>query len=266
MHYWAAMRRLTLLALSLVVVTALPAAAADSPEALLQKAKRWLEPGQTSTRRLHMTIRSGGEVAEWTAAQARGTRDGGNVALTVLLAPADLRGTALLVREEPGKPDREWMYVPSLRRVRQILPVDEFESFLNTELTYGDFGFLEVHERAVKTLGKAAVNGVEVVQVQETLRDQRTFTRIVTSLVPATGQPLKREYYDVGNRLWKVATFENVADVHGVPTAQRVRMEDVQTGFGSEYRVTDIAYGVPLPAELFDPAQLAKAVDSPLWR
>ena len=75
--------------------------------------------------------------------------------------------------------------------------------------------------------------------MQETPTDQRTFTRIVTSLVPATGQPLKREYYGPANRLWKVETFENVAEVHGVPTVQRVRMEDMQTGYGSEYRGKD---------------------------
>ena len=266
MLYWGAMRRIPLLALSLCLLTALPAAAADSPQVLLQRMKRWMEPTQASTRRLTMTIRSGGEVAEWTAAQARGTQDGANFALTVMPSPPDLRGTALLVREEAGKPDLEWLYVPYLRRVRQILPVDEFESFLNTEFDYGDFGFLAVHDRTVKTLGRATVNGVEALQVQETPKDQRTFTHIVTSLVPATGQPLKRESYDVANRLWKVETFENVADVHGVPTAQRVRMEDVQAGFGSEYRVSDVAYGVTIPKELFDPAHLSKAADSPLWK
>lgn len=260
------MRRLPLLALSLSVVLALPAAAADSPQELLQRVKRWLEPGQPSVRQLSMTVRSGSETVQWTAAQARGTRDGANYALTVLLSPADLRGTALLIKEQPGTADAEWLYLPYLRRVRQVLPVDEFQSFLNTEFTYADFGFVSADGRTLKTLGGGTVEGVQAVQVQETPADQRTFTHIVTSIVPATGQPLKREYYDVGKRLWKVETFENVADVHGVPTAQRVRMEDVQAGFGSEYEVTHLAYGVPIPPELFDPAQLSRAADSPLWK
>jgi hypothetical protein len=33
-------------------------------------------------------------------------------------------------------------------------------------------------------------------------------------------------------------------------------MEDVQTGYGSEYRATQIAYVVTIPKELFDPGQL----------
>jgi hypothetical protein len=254
------------LALPLLVLTALPAGAADSPQALLQRMKTWLEPKQASTRQLAMTIRSGTESAQWTAAQARGSLDGANYVLTVLLGPADVRGTASLIKEEPGKPTLEWIYLPALRRVRQILPVNEFDAFLNTEFTYADFGFVNIGDRTLKTLGPADVNGVAGVQVRETPTDQRTFTSIVTSLVPATGQPLKREFYSPAKRLWKVETFENVAEIHGVPTVQRVRMEDVQTGYGSEYRASEIAYGVTIPKELFDPGQLPRAADSPLWK
>jgi len=250
----------------LLLLTSLPAAAAESPQVLLQRMKAWLEPNQPGTRQLTMLVRSGAESVEWTAAQARGSRDGGRFALTVLLAPPDLRGTALLVEERDGKPNREWLYLPYLRRVREVLPADEFEAFLNTEFTYADLGFVGLRERTLKLLGPDTVDGVAAVKVQETPKDQRPFRRIVTWLVPATGQPLKREYYDVADRLWKVETFQDVADIHGVPTPQRVRMEDVQTGFGSEYRATRIAYGVTLPPALFDPAQLSKAADSPAWK
>lgn len=260
------MRHDLLLALPLLVLSALPAGAADSPQVLQQRTKAWLEPAKAGTRQLAMSIRSGAEVSQWTAAQARGTQDGAKFVLTVLLSPADLRGTALLVKEEPGKPNLEWLYVPYLRRVRQILPADEFESFLNTEFTYADLGFVDLRNRTPTILGGDTINGIATVQLQETLKDQRTFSRVVTWVVPATGQPLKREYFDVGNRLWMSETFENVADIHGVPTAQRVRMEDVQNGYGSEYRASDIAYGVTLPKELFDPAQLSKAADSPIWK
>jgi outer membrane lipoprotein-sorting protein len=255
-----------MLACPLAILLAVSAGAADAPATLLQRMKAWLEPAQASTRRLEMTIRSGAETTQWTAAQARGAADGANYALTVLLAPADLRGTALLVKEQKGQPPREWLYLPYLRRVREVLPVDEFESFLNTEFTYADLGFVNLAGRDLEVVGTETLNGVAAAKVQETPTDKRTFSRIVTWLVPATGQPLKREYYDVANRLWKTETFENVAEIHGVPTVQRVRMEDTQTGYGSEYRATEIAYGLTIPQGLFDPAQLAKAADSPVWK
>ena len=261
------MRRL-LISLALAsVATVASAADAPKPETLLQQTKAWLEPARSSTRKLVMSVRSKpGDAVEWRAAQARGTVDGSNFALTVLLAPADVRGTALLIQEQNGKPSAQWLYVPYLRRVRRIRPVNEFEPFLNTEFTVSDMGFVNVQNRKLSVLGSESVNGRDAYQLQELPDVPRTFTRIVTWIAKDTSQPLKREYYDVGNQLWMVETFEDVAAIHDTPTAQRVRMEDVQTGYGSEYRVRDLAYGVPIPKELFDWQQLPKSADHPIWK
>src|SRR5215472_16694994 len=127
------MRTSPLLPLAFAILAALPAGGAEAPkpEALLQRMKGWLEPSKPSTRQLVMTERStAADKVEWKAGQARGTVDGSNFVLTVLLEPADVRGTALLIQEQPGKPNSEWLYLPYLRRVRRVLPVNEFESFL----------------------------------------------------------------------------------------------------------------------------------------
>jgi hypothetical protein len=252
---------------TLALLATVTAPAADTPAALLQQVKTWLEPALPSTRKLTFTVRSGsGPAVEWTAAQARGTVGDSNFALTVLLAPADVRGAALLIQEQKGKPNSQWLYLPYLRRVRRVLPVDEFSAFLNTDFTDSDMGFVNLRDRTVTVLGDEELNGKATARVQEVPDDQRTFKRIVTWLAKDTKQPLKREYYDVGDRLWKVESFADVVSIHGTPTAQRVRMEDVQTGYGSEYRVKDLAYGMPIPPELFDWQQLAKAADHPLWK
>ncbi len=253
--------------LVLVALVARAAPAADSPAAVLQRMKAWLEPAQPSLRRLTVTVRSGSEVVEWKAGQARTSLDGSQWVLTVLFEPKDLRGIALLIQERPGQPAKEWLYLPYLRRVRQVLPVNEFESFLNTEFTYADLGFVNVTDRGLALLTSVETpSGLSAVKLEETPRDQRTFSRIVSWVAPDSGRPFKREYYDVGGTLWKTLTFDEVTSIGGVPTAQRARIEDAQTGFSSEYRVTDVRYGVELPAALFDPARLATAADSAAWQ
>lgn len=260
-------RTTLLFALALLAATAAGAAESATPESLLQQMKAWLEPAKPSVRHLTMTVRSSAtDSVEWKAGQARGTVDGSNAVLTVLLSPPDLRGTALLIKEEAGKPNSEWLYVPYLRRVRQILPVNEFESFLNTEFSDSDMGFVNLRDRKVTKLGEGTINGKSAYQLQEVPNDQRTFKRIVTWVAMDSKQPLKREYYDVADRLWKVETFEDVADIHDAPTAQRVRMEDVQTGYSSEYRITDIDYGAQIPKELFDWQHLPESADQTVWK
>lgn len=239
---------------------------APKPEILLQEMKAGIEPSKPSTRLLTMTVRSAAESVQWKAAQARGQVDGASFVLTVLLDPADVRGSALLIREEPGKPTSEWLYLPTLRRVRRVVPVDEFESFLNTEFTYADMGFAHLQSRRVKLLGEEPLSAISTYKLQETPDDQRMFSRIVTWLNKTTQQPVKREYYDVANRLWKVETFEDVAVIHDLPTAQHVRIEDVQTGYSSEYRVDRVDYDAPIPKDLFDWQQLSKAAENPIWK
>lgn len=255
----------------IALVTAVLAApalfAAEPPEAVLQRMKRWLEPDKASTRRLTMTVQSGTQVAVWKAGQARAALGGSNWVLTVLLEPKDLRGIALLIQERADQPANEWLYLPYLRRVRRVLPVDEFESFLSTEFTHSDLGFVNTRDRTVAVLTSVETpSGLSAVKIEEVPRDQRTFSRIVSWIAPDSGRPFKRECYDVGGKLWKVLTFDEVVPIDGVPTAERVRVGDVQSGFSSEYRVAQVRYGVTLPAALFDPARLAKAADSTVWK
>ncbi len=186
--------------------------------------------------------------------------------MTVLLEPQDVRGVALLIQEQEGRTSNEWLYLPYLRRVRKVLPVNEFESFFNTEFTYSDLGFVDLNNRTLSLLGEEPVAGAPAYQVQEVPSRADYFTRIITWVAKDDGRPIKREYYDPANRLWKVESFQDVQAVHDIPTAQRVHMEDVQTGYTSGYRATAINFDVDVPKELFDPNQLPKLADHPIWK
>lgn len=259
------MRRLAIIAIALAIGVA--AAAEPTAESVLARMKTWLEPSRSSVRQFTLVVQSApGTQVEWSGVQARGQIDGTRYALTVLQEPRDVRGVALLIAEQPGQPTREWLYWPYLRRVREVLPVNEFDSFLGTEFTYADLGFANLQNRSVALLGRDTVNGVPALRVEETPDDRRTFSRIVSWVDPETGQPLRREFFDVANRLWKVATFGGVTMVEGVPTARQIRIEDVQTKYASEYRIEAIRYDVEVPPELFDWQQLPAAADHAFWK
>lgn len=237
------------------------------PDAILKQMKTWLEPDRSSIRILTMTIRSApGDSTKWKAGQARAKLDSGHWVVTVLLEPKDVRGVALLIQEQEGKTSSQWLYLPYLRRVRQVLPVNEFESFFNTEFTYSDLGFVDLDNRTLSLLGEEPVAGAAAYQVQEVPARADYFTRIITWVAKDDGRPIKREYYDPAKRLWKVESFEDVLPVHGIATAQRVLMQDVQTGYASEYRASAINFDVDIPKALFDPGQLPKVADHPIWK
>jgi hypothetical protein len=65
--------------------------------------------------------------------------------LTLVNAPADLHGTASLTWRFRGAAQRDqtWVYVPALRRVRQVSPANRSDGFLGSDLSQDDGTFFD---------------------------------------------------------------------------------------------------------------------------
>jgi outer membrane lipoprotein-sorting protein len=253
------------LAVLVAVLLTTCAAAAAPPDAqtIMERMKAALEPDRSSTRDIVMVTHTNGERTQWTARQARKKLEDGKRMLTVLLAPPDVKGFALLIQERRNQDaDRQWLYLPYLRRVREILPLGTFESFLGTDFTTADLGFVDLRHRTFSLLGEEKLGNAATYKVQEVLKDPRYYSRIVTWVATDSMLPLQREYYDVADRLWKLERYEN-ATVQGVPTPVRISMEDKQTGNSTELRASNVRYDVQIPDQLFDPARLPETVQQP---
>jgi len=247
---------------------ALPALAAPpSAMEIARGMKAALEPQQASLRTFEVLITApeGGKTS-WLARQARKQLPDGKRMLTVLLDPADVRGTAVLVHERPGEQEIQWAYLPALRRVRKLVDRTAFESVLGTDVTYSDMGFFDLTDRAFEFLGEEKHQGQRAYKLQEVPKDKWLFSRVVSFVDPATMLPVRREYYDLVGELWKVAVRDRSTVVDGVPTPLHFRMEDKQAGGSTDVQVTEVRYQVTLPDELFQPGQLPEAASHPVWQ
>jgi hypothetical protein len=261
------MRSSLIATIACIFLTLSPAAAAPpNAQTLAQRMKAAMEPDRSSLRTIVMVLHSGGETVEWTARQARKKLGDGKRMLTVLLEPVDVKGIALLIWERKDQEaDAQWIYMPALRRVRKILPVGTFESFLGTDFTTSDLGFIDLRHRKFSLLGKDKIGNVETYKIQEVLKDPRYYSRIVTWIATDSMLPLRRDYYDVANRLWKTETFADVKAIDGVPTSLHIVMEDKQEGSSTELKISQVRYDAPIPDDLFDPLRLPVVVNHPVW-
>ncbi len=65
------------------------------------------------------------------------------------LYPADARGTAFMrwaYKPESGKHAEQWIYLPTLRKIRRVSVRDLSDSFLGSDLTYGDISYRGIDE------------------------------------------------------------------------------------------------------------------------
>jgi len=258
--------RATILASLLLVAVPVVAAPPDAGT-LIQKMRDALEPARASTRKLTIVLNAVApetESVQWTAGQARKRLGDGRRILTVMLAPANEQGIALLVQEQPKKADLQWFYLPAVRRTRALVRADAYQAFLNTDFTYADLGFVRQDAR-YKVVGNETRDGVATTKVEGIPREQWYYSRFVVWIANDTSLPVREEFSDPSGSLWKVETWGQVTRIDGTPVPLDVRMEDVRQGGSTELRVSDVLWDRELPDELFGPHKLRDAATSPVW-
>jgi hypothetical protein len=251
---------------TLALLSVVSQAAADTPPdvgMLVARMKAALEPPAASVRLLTLTISAeDGGTTEWSLAQARKTVDGQPRILNVVLAPAGSRGITSLIVD--GTPPKTLLYVPAVRRVRTLVPLDGYETVLGSDFTYFDLGFVRRQDKYT-FVGAEQRSGRDAWKIEQTPSSPWYYSRIVTWIDRTTSLPLERDYYGPSGQLWKVETFDKIVTVDGRPVALKVTMRDRQTGGTSVIDVSKLRFGVDLPDALFERAGLRQAADSPIW-
>jgi outer membrane lipoprotein-sorting protein len=254
----------TLVALALATTSTANAAAPDV-KTIVGKLKAALEPEKSSVRKVTLTVTQGGATSEVQLGQARGKAADGNRILNVVLAPADLRGTAYLVQEAPaGATNKQWAWVPAIGRVRTLVSPEAYSAFLNSDFTFADVGFTPLHS-AYRLLGEQKGPQGTVYRIQEIPPQKWYYARIVTTVAADTFLPVERRFSDPADQPWKIERFEGVATIQGLPTILRTSMEDVQANSRSIITVTDLQYDAQIPPGLLEPSGLPDAAKSPVW-
>ncbi len=77
----------------------------------------------------------------------------GDKVLLVFQAPADIRNTALLSHTHSVRADDQWLFLPSLKRVKRISSKNKSGPFVGSEFAFEDLSSQEVEKYTYKLLG-----------------------------------------------------------------------------------------------------------------
>jgi outer membrane lipoprotein-sorting protein len=252
-----------------IVFASGPAAIAEVPEAatVIGKMKTAMEPSRPSVRDVDIiTTGADGYSVTWKAEQARGMSHGVPAVLTVMISPDDVKGNAVLIREERSGGDQEWMYISGLRRIRKLQYGLRSESFLGTDLSHEDLGFVSPRDRYYEFLRTEKYRDKDAYVIREVPADPSMYSRVEMWINAESYLPMKREYYDRAGLLWKVADYDDAVVIDGLPTIPRLVVKDKQAGGGTEMKLENIRYGISIPDAMLSPDGLPGAAESPLWR
>ncbi len=137
-------------------------------------------------------------------------RGDGDKSLTIFDHPADVKGTAFLSYTHAIKPDDQWLYLPSLKRVKRISSANKSGPFMGSEFAYEDISSQEIEKYRYKYLRDEAIDGQEAFVVERVPQYQHSgYTKQIVWIDKQHYRVLKVEYFDRKGARIKTLTIKD---------------------------------------------------------
>jgi len=158
------------------------------------------------------------------------TEKDGDMSVITFLWPADVKGTRMLTQTHKKKDDDQWLYLPSLKRVKRISSRNKSGAFMGSEFSYEDLGSQEVEKYSHKWLKDENLDSRECWVMQQIPTSKKSgYSKQILWVDKEYRQPLKIEYYDRKGELLKVAAFGSYKKLKSWWRVHEIKMNNVQT-------------------------------------
>lgn len=132
----------------------------------------------------------------------------GDKALSIFDQPADVKGTAFLSFSHAIEPDEQWLYLPSLKRVKRINSKNKSGPFMGSEFAYEDIASQEVAKYTYKYLRDETLNGIDCYVIERyPAYEHSGYSRQLGWINKAEYRPEKIVFYDRKDSLLKTLTY-----------------------------------------------------------
>ena len=185
----------------------------------------------------------------------------GDKTLIVFDEPRDVKGTAFLSYTHATGPDDQWLYLPSLKRVKRIASNNKSGPFMGSEFAYEDIASTEVGKYTYSYVGEEALDGKPTLVIERYPADAKSgYTKQVVWYDAGEYIPLKIDFYDRKEALLKTLTYHDYQQyLDAFWRAGRFEMINHQTGKSTTLRFEDYQFQTGLNERDFEQASLKRA-------
>ena len=131
----------------------------------------------------------------------------GDKSLIVFNSPKDVKGTATLTYTHKVGADDQWLFLPSIKRVKRISSNNKSGPFVGSEFAYEDLSSQEVEKYTYKFLSE---EGSLLIVEQDPVDPKSGYTRRIATYNKDKGYRIEKvEFYDRKNALLKTLTYSD---------------------------------------------------------
>jgi hypothetical protein len=160
--------------------------------------------------------------------------------------PADVRKMVFMVHKhaDPNKDDDRWLYLPALSLVKRIAAGDKRTSFVGSDFLYEDVSGRSLEDDTHELI--ETTDKLFVIKNVPKKPDTVKFSYYNVSIDRKTYVPLKMEYYDKNNKLYRIIESKKIEKIQGFWTVVKSVVTNLKTGNKTEMEFSDIKYNIKL--------------------
>jgi len=145
--------------------------------------------------------------------------DDGDKSLTVFNKPKDVKGTAFLSYSHAIGADDQWLYLPSLKRVKRIASNNKSGPFMGSEFSFEDLSSFEIKKYTYNYLGEEKLSDeflqgaqaeLDTYKVEQVPTDKSSgYSKRIVWIDKDEYRIVKVEFYDRKKSLLKTLSFQD---------------------------------------------------------
>ncbi len=163
--------------------------------------------------------------------------------------PADVRKMAYLVWKKVGGDDDRWLWLPALNLKKRIAPGDKRTSFVGSDFLYEDISGRGPDEDNHQLVSEN--NDSWMIKNSPKDPDSVEFSYYMVWIDKQTYLPLKAEYYDKSDKLYRRVSAVKIETIDGYPTVLEAVAEDLNSGSKTVNSFSRVKYDIGLKKRIF---------------
>ena len=251
------MKRKIILTLVIIILSGGFVFAQENALQIVERSRNRIQADTTSTRfRMIITARGGAqserEMDQFSKKDARGN----NRMVIVFREPASVRGTRFLTIENEDRANDQWIFLPSLGRVRRIAAAEGSSSFVGTDFSYDDISSAHrnVNLDNHRLLREERYRDRDCYVIESIPIDTSYhYSKMIQWIDKENYLLYKIELYDRRGNHVKLLEVLEYREVQGRLSAMVTRMTTLATGASTSLNVTELRYDSQIPEGVFTP-------------
>lgn len=186
------------------------------------------------------------------------------------LSPADVKNTGFLSYDyyDDNKDDDQWLYLPALKKVKRIASSDKSSNFMGTDFTYADMNERHTKHYDYKLIKEDMLNGdkvwmIEAIPITEKEKEETGYSKSIFFVRQDNFLVIRAlSFVEKGNKL-KYMDVKKVEQIDGIWVASEMTMttkKDKETLHQTLFKLTNIQFNQPQPADMFSTRRLEKGL------